>query len=42
MMISDKEELKHDGDKNIKLDMESEELQKNYNLEAGIIDSDGN
>jgi hypothetical protein len=35
------EELKHDGDKNIKLDIEPEELQKNYELEAGIIDSTG-
>jgi hypothetical protein len=35
------EELKHDGDKDIKLDVESEELQQNYDLQAGIIDSDG-
>ena len=38
----DQEELKHDGDKNIVLDIESEELQKNYDLQAGVMDSNGN
>ena len=39
--LINKEELKHDGDPNIKLDIEPEELQQNYELEAGILDADG-
>lgn len=36
-----KEQMKHDGDLDFKLDVESEELQRNYDLEAGYIDSNG-